>query len=140
MTLYTYGYEKQTPEDLLALAESLDAKVIDVRYKPYSKDQRWVGDRLAVFLGKHYWHCKDLGNLDYKSASSIRLVDEKAGLEFLSRGVEKGRVIILLCMENSPKGCHRDYISKKMMEMFPELEVEHIMPNGKRIHEQRSLL
>ena len=139
MTLYTYGYEKQTLEDLISTAEQLNAKVVDVRYRPTSKNEQWTGSWLKAVLGKRYLHCDLLGNRNYKS-NTISLVNEHGGLAFLKQGLDKGKTIILLCMENNPKGCHRTYIAKKMMDMVPGLEIEHILPNGKRIHEQRNLL
>lgn len=77
--LYTFGYSGKQPEELLALAEQLDAIVADIRFSPRSRVPHWNSGRLARLLGDRYRHLPALGNRSYKDGP-IEIVDLDAGI------------------------------------------------------------
>jgi len=54
--LYTFGYSGRSPHHLRALAEALDAVVVDIRFRPRSRIPDWNAGRLQKLLGDRYRH------------------------------------------------------------------------------------
>lgn len=104
-SLYTFGYSGQQPEDLLALAEQLDAVVADIRFSPRSRIPQWNGGRLAKLLGDRYHHLPALGNRNYKGGP-VEIVDLEAGLAQVA-DLLVHQPVILLCVCADIQHCHR---------------------------------
>jgi uncharacterized protein (DUF488 family) len=103
--LYTFGYSGKQPDELLALAEQLDAIVVDIRFSPRSRVPQWSGGRLARLLGDRYCHLPALGNRNYKGGP-IELVDLETGIAQVA-DLLAHQPVILLCVCGDVQHCHR---------------------------------
>lgn len=104
-SLYTFGYSGRQPEELLALAEQLDAMVADIRFSPRSRVPQWSGGRLAKLLGYRYRHLPALGNRNYKGGP-MELVDPETGVAQVA-DLLAHQPVILLCVCAEVERCHR---------------------------------
>jgi len=104
-TIYTASYSKITPDQLLAAAQRLNAKIIDVRYKPFSRKPTWNKKKLQQLMGDTYKHIVAYGNVNYKSGPIQLLDPTNASIQLIP--ILKQQPIILLCVCASPKSCHR---------------------------------
>jgi uncharacterized protein (DUF488 family) len=109
-SLYTFGYNGQQPEKLLALAEQLDTVVADIRFSPRSRVPHWNGGRLAKLLGGRYHHLPVLGNRHYKGGP-VEIVDLEAGLAQVA-DLLAHQPIILLCVCAQVERCHRRLVAE----------------------------
>lgn len=103
--LYTFGYSGRLPHELLALAEYLDAVVVDIRFSPRSRIPDWTAGRLTKLLGERYRHLPALGNRNYKGGP-IEFVDLAEGVVMVGELLRK-RPVILLCACAEVQRCHR---------------------------------
>ena len=110
-TIVGFGYQGKRPEELLRLTEELDAVVVDVRIKPFSRVRGWNSRELMALLGVRYQWCRDLGSENYRAAADapVKLVDWQAGQSYLLGLLERTNVI-LLCYEADESQCHRRLI------------------------------
>lgn len=103
--LYTFGYTGQLPHHLQALAEHLDATVVDIRFSPRSRIPDWTAGRLQKLLGSRYRHLPALGNRNYKGGP-IEFVDLEAGV--LQAGqLLRQQPVILQCGCVDVRRCYR---------------------------------
>lgn len=107
LKVYTLGYYGRDPEQVLALAERLDATVFDCRFSPRSRDPRWSGKRLSELMQSRYRHVRQFGNRNYKGGP-IELVDYPAGIQMIEAA---GNNVILMCVCKDYKKCHRTTIA-----------------------------
>lgn len=103
--LYTFGYSGRRPEELLALAEQLDAIITDIRFSPRSRVPQWSGGRLVRFLGDRYCHLPALGNRNYKGGP-MELVDPETGIAQVA-DLLAHQPVVLLCVCADVERCHR---------------------------------
>jgi uncharacterized protein (DUF488 family) len=124
-TIYTFGYEKRRPEELRAESDRLDAVVMDVRIKPFSRRPDWAKSHLTALLGDRYRWVAGFGNVNYKGGP-VELADPEAGLAQIADLIEQGRNIILLCYEADPKTCHRSQVAELIAERWG-CDVQHLV-------------
>jgi uncharacterized protein (DUF488 family) len=124
-TIYTFGYEKRQPEELMAEVERLTAIVVDVRIKPFSRRSSWGKTHLEILLGDRYRWERGFGNVNYKGGP-IELADPEGGLAKVAPLIQEGRNIILLCYEADPKTCHRSQVAELIAERFG-CRIEHLI-------------
>ena len=105
-TLYSFGYRNRSIEDLVALAEKLDATVADVRFQPYSRQREFGRDNLQRRLPGRYVWLHGFGNEEYMSATAIRLHDPEVALRDVAPILAR-RSLIVLCMCDHHERCHR---------------------------------
>jgi len=126
--IYTLGYASSTPSDISHYAHKLGAIVVDVRLKPWSKDERFTKESLQNVLSHRYRHVGDFGNENYRGGPT-KLKDVEAGMRIV-RPLLKDGPIILLCACWKWSECHRkdvaDMIRFKMDD--PSMEVVHLPP------------
>ncbi|GAB4440932.1 MAG: hypothetical protein Kow0031_22890 [Anaerolineae bacterium] len=103
--LYTYGYSGRQPYHLRALAEHLDAVVVDIRFSPRSRVPDWNAGRLQKLLGERYRPLPALGNRNYKGGPIV-FVDLEAGVTDVGELLQK-QPVILLCACRDLQRCHR---------------------------------
>lgn len=149
--LYTIGYEGASVDGLVgALKAAGVARVLDIRYSPYSKRDAFSMDALAPALavyGIGYTHIKALGNppagreaarLGHHAAyreimdGHLASPDGAAGLR-QALALAALEPICLLCLERSARHCHR-HIVASAMAVRAELEVEHLQIDRKTAH------
>ena len=141
MTLYTIGYERLLPPELVnELRVAGVQRLIDVRYRPQSRRPGMSKTRLGELLGDHgiaYEHRKALGTPPdirwlYRAgrneearAAFLEHVERTApeDLDALARELERGPVTALMCLEADPAGCHRRVLAESLRRRRPALEV-----------------
>jgi activating signal cointegrator 1 len=127
-TIFTYGYQGSTPEQLLGTIKELDAVLVDIRYSPWSPNPRWRKPALQVLVGAdRYLWIQDLGNVNYKSGGPIRLLWPEAGVEYV-RPILGRRPIVLLCACRDWETCHRRDAAEYLAEAL-QAPVEHLSPD-----------
>ena len=140
-TVFTIGYEKLLPPELVAELEAAGVqRVIDVRFRPQSRRPGMSKTRLGELLGDHgiaYEHRRELGTpADLRwlfhagrvaeAAAAYRAhVEEHAphALDDLERELEHAPPTALLCLEADPAGCHRRVITDALRERLADLAV-----------------
>jgi uncharacterized protein (DUF488 family) len=112
-TIYTAGYSRlREPRRLLALLDELDALVIDVRLKPWTRFEGWSRkDREALFGARYRW-IEAFGNDNY-AGEGVRLHDPARGLAEVGPILES-RSVILLCGCADPTHCHRSTVAARL--------------------------
>jgi uncharacterized protein (DUF488 family) len=140
-TLWTIGYERLLPPELVAELEAAGVeRVLDVRYRPQSRRPGMSKTRLGELLRAHgiaYEHRKALGTPpdlrhDFHAG---RLAEARAGyrahveahsleaLRELADELPRAPRTALLCLEAEPAGCHRRVICELLRERLPGLTV-----------------
>jgi uncharacterized protein (DUF488 family) len=133
-TLFTIGYEKSTPDALVAaLADAGVKTLIDVRAVPASRRAGFSKNKLAQRLeqaGIGYVHLRDLGTpkagRDAARAGKVETMHrifhahmekpeaQTALLQAVS--IAEGTPSCLLCLERSHDDCHRAIVAAMMQE------------------------
>ena len=121
-TLYTYGYAGQQPQQLNSLAESLDALVVDIRFRPSSRIPGWSGAQLQQLLGERYQPLPALGNRNYKGGP-VEFVDLESGINQVGQLLAL-RPVILLCACADVNRCHRLVAAEAIADRYG-LIVQH---------------
>lgn len=107
--LYTFGYSGRQPEELLALAEKLDAIIADISFNARSRVPQWSGGRLVRLLGDRYRHLPALGNRNYKGGP-MALVDPEPGIAQVA-DLLAHQPVVLLCVCADILHCHRRLVA-----------------------------
>lgn len=101
--LYTIGYQALAPQRLQAIAQGLDATVIDCRKTPVSRIKGYHKCHLQALLGDRYEaRGAELGGIRHGISHTT-----PAGIARVQSDLASGRNLILMCMEHSPGDCHR---------------------------------
>jgi uncharacterized protein (DUF488 family) len=131
-TLWTIGYERLLPPELVAELEAAGVqRVIDVRFRPQSRRPGMSKTRLSELLADHgiaYEHRRSLGTppdlrwlfhagrVEEARAGFSAHVEETAGeeLDALAAELDHAPRTALLCLEADPAGCHRRVIAEAL--------------------------
>ena len=115
--IYSIGYERLDPAELLRLANRLDATVVDVRGSHRRTRAGYSEQAMRALLGERYdWRPTTLGNAGGNHVQA-------SGLEALY--MDPGNAI-LLCVEEAAGDCHRySEIAVPLLEQYGE-DVRHI--------------
>jgi uncharacterized protein (DUF488 family) len=140
-TLYTIGYERLLPPELVAELEAAGVeRLIDVRYRPQSRRPGMSKTRLGQLLGDHriaYEHRKALGtppdirwlyragrNDQAREAFLAHVEDTASGeLDALAAELDSAPVTVLMCLEADPAGCHRSVVAGALRRRNPATAV-----------------
>jgi uncharacterized protein (DUF488 family) len=140
-TIWTIGYEKLLPPELVAELEAAGVeRVIDVRFRPQSRRPGMSKTRLGELLGDHgiaYENRRELGTpadirflfhkgrIDEAAAAFRAHVDEHAAaaLDELEAELEHGPRTALFCLEADPSTCHRRVLTDALQARRPDLRV-----------------
>ncbi len=143
-TLWTIGYERLLPEQLVAELRAVGVKrVIDVRFRPQSRRPGMSRTRLGELLGEHgivYEHRRALGTPPeirplYRGGSLARAAtvfcehmraNGQAELQLLADELDRAPRTALLCLEAEPVRCHRRVITELLRERRPQLRVHDL--------------
>ena len=141
MTVWTIGYERLLPPELVAeLKDAGVERLIDVRYRPQSRRPGRSTTRLGELLADHgiaYEHRKALGTppdirwlfkhgRTAEGAPAFREHVERTAahaLDDLAAELEHGPRTALLCLEADPAVCHRRVLTEALKQRRPRLEV-----------------
>lgn len=110
--VWTFGYQGWKVDDLKAVAERLDAVVVDIRLSANSKDASWARPNLQGRLGGLYLHVKALGNKNFRGDGPIELLSPASGMNVVREIVASGRSVILMCACWNFSACHRRVVSE----------------------------
>lgn len=141
-TVWTIGYERLSPEQLVAELEAAGiARVLDVRERPQSRRPGMSKTKLAQRLAAHgiaYEHRRTLGtpaeirsfyrrSAVREAASRYRVHAEAAAAQELDALAAElagsGPATALLCLEAEPSACHRSVLGDLLRERVPGLAV-----------------
>lgn len=129
VTIYTAGYTGLSIFNFERVVSDGDYVIVDVRYAPRSRNPDWSRKRLNERFSGRYFHVKDLGNVDYKSAN-IRIADIVAGTQFVKTLLDDyKRPILLLCMCKTYHDCHRKVVAEHLAGALG-MQVEHLTPDA----------
>jgi uncharacterized protein (DUF488 family) len=140
-TLWTIGYERLLPPELVAELEAAGVRrVLDVRFRPQSRRPGMSKTRLSDLLADHgiaYEHRRGLGtppDLRWLFHHN-RVAEARAGflahveataaeeLDALAAELDHGPHTALLCLEADPAGCHRRVIAEALRTRRGDLRV-----------------
>lgn len=129
MKVWTIGYGSRSKERVLDMLRRAGIEVVvDVRRWPRSRSADFNRESMERWLREagidYIWMGDKLGG--YRRGGYERYMETeefKRGVEELMRVAEDRRVCIL-CLEESPKGCHRRFIARYLEERG--VEVEHL--------------
>ncbi len=107
-TLYTVGYSRLQPSDILRTAERLDALIADIRISPRSRVPVWNQKPLQAAWGQRYIYIPELGNRNYKGdyGDGVVLDNPERGAAWVLALLEQ-QPVILLCACFDWQTCHR---------------------------------
>jgi uncharacterized protein (DUF488 family) len=141
LTLYTIGYERLLPPELLnELQMAGIERLIDVRYRPQSRRPGMSKTRLGEMLGDHgiaYEHRRPLGTppdirwlfkagrIAQAREAFAQHVEEHSSenLDALAAELATAPRTVLMCLEADPATCHRRVVAERLCARRPELEV-----------------
>jgi uncharacterized protein (DUF488 family) len=116
LSLWTIGHgSRKIDEFILLLKENCIELLIDVRRFPTSKTDHFKREKLRELISskgiEYEWLGDKLGGFRKGGYESYMQTEEfKEGIRELVEKASKKRVCIM-CLEISPKGCHRRFIS-----------------------------
>ena len=143
-TLWTIGYERLLPEELVAELEAAGIeRLIDVRFRPQSRRAGMSKTRLGERLADHgiaYEHRRSLGTPPdirhlfrtkrfpeawerYTEHVEATAADE---LDALAAELPRAPRTVLLCLEAEPEGCHRRLVAEALKRRLGDLEIVHL--------------
>lgn len=126
-TLYTVGYSRLQPSDILRVAERFDALIADIRISPRSRLPVWNQKPLQAAWGERYVYIPELGNRNYKGeyGDGVVLDNPERGAERVL-GLLEQHPVILMCACFDWHTCHRrdaaDFIAAQA-----NVELKHLL-------------
>lgn len=128
MTAHTIGYENRGLEDFVSLLRKhgIDM-VVDVRRFPTSKRAEFKRERLEVVLprsGIRYVPMREPGG--FRKGGYQKYMETETYKEGIKNLLEltKQCNVAIMCVERSPRACHRRFISQTLEDM--NVRVVHI--------------
>ncbi|MDI6888879.1 MAG: DUF488 domain-containing protein [Methanocellales archaeon] len=120
-TVFTIGYGNRTLEDFISILKKHDIGiVVDVRRFPTSKSPDFKKENLESALsnsGIKYVLMNELGGFRKGGYQEYTKTEEyRNGIKRLLALASQDNVAIM-CVERSPKACHRRFISLTLEEM-----------------------
>jgi uncharacterized protein (DUF488 family) len=123
-TLYTIGYLGRTVGEIEDMMFSLNAYLVDIRYRTRSRIRHWNGNALKEYFETRYWPLSALGNVNYKNGGPVQLANPEIGLSAIRLGLSKAP-LILLCACRDWRTCHRRHAAEFIQEHLG-CEVVHL--------------
>jgi len=127
--IYTIGYGNRKFDDFISLLKKHGINiVVDVRRFPRSMYPEYVKENLEKELPrlgiKYVFMGDTLGGFRRGYEKHMKSEAYKEGIKNLLELAKQGKVVIM-CLERSPKGCHRRYISQTIKDL--DVRVAHII-------------
>ena len=138
--VYTIGYGNRKFEDFISLLKKYGINIaVDVRRFPRSMYPEYVKENLErelPKLGIKYVFMGDtLGGFRRGYEKHMKKETYRRGIQNLSELAKQGNVVIM-CLERSPKGCHRRYISQTLKDL--DVGVAHIIKENVVLEDRSS--
>jgi hypothetical protein len=122
-TLYTFGYLSGKAERIITELIAVSTPIIDIRFRPASKNWRYTQEAISTRTGIIYLHIVELGNEWYKEALSgkftephIKLHAPETGLARLQATLDTYGRAAIFCACSSHKNCHRTEVARLAKE------------------------
>ena len=145
--IFTIGHSNHTTDIFLRLLKKHTIQVVvDVRSAPYSRyvpeynkqllqpvlkehgfRYLFMGDSIGGKPDNPAFHDAD-GKIDYRKIAATKKFQD--GIDRLIQGLNDGWKIALLCAEEDPRNCHRQWLIAKELELTGNVTVTHIRANG----------
>lgn len=140
--IYTIGYAGyRSPEEMIDVLKKYNVTcLIDIRSVPYStyhadfnKDALIKTLKKENIVYRHY--AREFGARQKEFMTESKYVDFEAfakseqfidGINKVTRAIELGYVVVLMCAEKDPKDCHRSILIGKEMKNY-DFHVKHII-------------
>jgi uncharacterized protein (DUF488 family) len=145
--LFTIGHSNHSVKSFINILHlNFIEYVIDVRSAPFSRHvPHFNKPDLVISLqaeGLHYMHMgKELGGfpqdrslytaeglVDYDRLAAIASFQK--GLDRITKGIQKGFRIVLMCAEENPQKCHRHFLLAKEFAERRKIAVSHLRADG----------
>jgi len=138
--IYTIGYGSRSKANLLQLLRKYKIEIlVDVRRWPTSKIEEFKRDSMEKWLQessiRYVWMGDSLGG--FKKGGYEKYIagaEFQKGIRELLEVARQNRVCIM-CLEVSPKGCHRRYIARYLRELG--VVVKHIISDKKVVDDAK---
>jgi len=111
--LYTIGYTGLNLDVLVSFLTETDAKLVDIRFSPRSRNPAYSRMRLEKRLGVRYRHLSALGNVNYKGGS-VRILDYQGGKAAIQSLLATFQALVLLCVCKDVTLCHRKGVAERL--------------------------
>jgi len=123
MNLYTIGYSNfESPAELAQVCDHLRAKLVDIRFRAWSRKLEFCGNRLQSALGSRYIQVPEMGNANYKDPSlKFRIADYFGGQDKIAN---IGQDVILMCTCKEILKCHRLLVAGRLSSL-PQFSAGH---------------
>jgi len=139
VTIYTIGHSNRSINKFSELLRKHHVDtLVDVRRFPTSKIEHFKGEEMERWLSergiRYVWLGKELGG--YRRGGYQAYMETEAyreGVNKLLHLAGQGRVTVM-CLEVSPKGCHRRYISQTLRELG--VRVVHIIKENTLVEDK----
>jgi ASCH domain len=118
-----FGYSNGGVQEIERLMSLPDTFLVDIRYSPHSNWQAFNHPALQARFGKRYVHLRELGNVNYRSDQPIKLASPTVGIARLTKGLEQGRTLILMCGCREYETCHRKVVVDMLREKMPDAQI-----------------
>ena len=127
--IYTIGYGNRKFEDFVSLLKKYEIDtVVDVRRFPKSRYPEYMKENLEQELPKlgikYVFMGETLGGFRGGYRKYMETETYRKGIKNLLDLTKQGKIVIM-CLERSPKGCHRRYISQTLKDL--DVRVAHII-------------
>jgi len=127
--VYTIGYGNRKFEDFVSLLKRHRINiVVDIRRFPKSVYLEYVKENLEKELPKfgikYVFMGDTLGGFRRGYEKHMETETYHEGIKNLLELTKQGKVVIM-CLERSPKGCHRRYISQTLKDL--DVRISHII-------------
>lgn len=146
-TIYTIGHSNHPLDFFLHLLEQNGVQVVvDVRSAPYSRHvpaynkemlepalkengfkYLFMGDSIGGKPNNQAFTGAD-GKVDYRKIAAT--TGFKRGIDRLVQGLNDGWQIVLLCAEEDPGNCHRQWLIARELELNRNVAVTHLRASG----------
>jgi hypothetical protein len=137
--IYLTGYTLLAgPDHLAAIADELNALVVDIRYAARSRAPHWNKGPLTSRLGHRYAWAPAFGNRNYKGDGPVEIADYAEGLAWLKLRTEAA--IILLCACRDAHTCHRTTVGAMLAADGYDVQELPLANPRPRTWQQESLL
>ncbi len=122
--IYMTGYSGWDHEVFLRYVRDNRRLVYDIRFAPYSRDERWTRSNLQRRLPGRYFHATGFGNKRYRDSGQVELSDPEPWLSRLQSHEQNGESIVLLCGCRDAARCHRTVVAALIKQRFGMSAIE----------------
>lgn len=104
--------------------------LIDVRYKPVSKNPEWNYRHLVAVFGNRYRWLREWGNQGRFEGGGVAIADYEKGEAVVEAELAAGKVVVLMCQCPRVGSCHRRVVAAEFEARHPSVEVVHWRPTS----------